>query len=321
LSHAKAKSLNYLVTGCAGFIGSHLVERLLSEGNSVIGVDCLLPLLYSRAEKERNLRHLIENRSFKFSEFDLTEKFHSGLLENVDLVFNLAAMPGLAPSWTLMNEYFSSNVLAVGNLLSASRTAGGIPILHASTSSVYGRNATSNEAGVLNPVSPYGVSKLAAEKLFLAFFDEFKIPFTGLRFFSVYGPRQRPDMAYRKIINRVINEEEVVIFGDGSQSRTNTYVTDAVEALILASQQTFSGEFYNIGGDESITLLEAVAIIEDTLKTKTKISFEKARPGDQVHTRADLTKTQKHLNFYPKVNLYDGIAKQVNWQIKNPILN
>lgn len=312
--------MNYLVTGCAGFIGSHLVERLLADGHSVIGVDCLLPLLYSRAEKERNLRPLIENKSFNFREFNLTEKFPARLLENVDLIFNLAAMPGLAPSWTFINEYFNSNVLVVGNILTASREAGSIPILHASTSSVYGRKATSNESGPLNPISPYGVSKLAAEKLLSAFLAEFKIPFTGLRFFSVYGPRQRPDMAYRKIINQVINEEEVMIFGDGSQSRTNTYVNDAVDALILASQQPFSGEFYNIGGDESITLLEAIAIIEDTLNAKAKISFKETRHGDQLHTRADLTKTQKHLNFYAKTNLHDGIVKQVNWQIENPLL-
>jgi nucleoside-diphosphate-sugar epimerase len=312
--------LNYLVTGCAGFIGSHLAERLLADGHTVIGADCFLPLLYSRAEKERNLRPLFENKKFKFSELNLSEKFPSDLLKGIDSIINLAAMPGLAPSWTSINEYFNSNVLVVGNLLAASRESGGIPILHASTSSVYGRDATSNESGALIPISPYGVSKLAAEKLLSAFLDEFKLPFTALRFFSVYGPRQRPDMAYRKIINQVINEEEVIIFGDGSQSRTNTFVTDAVDALVLALQQNFAGEFYNIGGDESITLRSAVVSIENALNKKANLSFKETRHGDQLHTRANTTKAQKILNFYPKTSFYEGITKQVNWQIKNPLL-
>lgn len=312
--------MNYLVTGCAGFIGSHLVERLLADGHSVTGVDCLLPLLYSRAEKERNLKLLIENKSFKFREFNLAEKFPTDLLHRIDFIINLAAMPGLVPSWTLMNQYFDSNVLLVGNMCTSSREAGGVPILHASTSSVYGREAKSNESAELNPVSPYGVSKLAAEKLLSAFYEEFELPFTALRFFSVYGPRQRPDMAYRKIINQVINEEEVIIFGDGSQSRTNTYVTDAVEAITLALQVSCTGEFYNIGGDESITLRDAIANIENVLNRRARLRFKNIRDGDQLHTRADLTKAQKHLKFNPKVTFRDGISKQVYWQIANQFL-
>lgn len=312
--------MNYLVTGCAGFIGSHLVEKLLADGHSVVGVDCLLPLLYPRAEKERNLKPLLRNRGFKFRELDLSKKLPADLLKGIDSIMNLAAMPGLAPSWKLMNEYFNSNVLVVGNILAASREAGGIPILHASTSSVYGRDATTNESGALTPVSPYGVSKLAAEKLLSAFFEELKLPFTALRFFSVYGPRQRPDMAYRKIIDQVINGEEVIIFGDGNQSRTNTFVSDAVEAMQLASQVSYDGHFYNIGGDESITLLEGIKSIENVLSKKAQLKFQDIRHGDQSHTRADSTKAQKYLNFYPKTNFTDGILRQVHWQIENPIL-
>lgn len=313
--------MNYLITGCAGFIGSHLVERLCSEGHSVSGIDCLLPLLYSRAEKVRNLKEVGQKSNFRFHEIDLRHSMPEKLLAGIDVIVNLAAFPGLAPSWTNMKDYFDCNTLIVGNICDASRKLGGIPVLQASTSSVYGMKATSSEDGDLRPVSPYGVSKLAAEQLLRAFYDSFDVPFTVLRYFSVYGPRQRPDMAYRKIISAILEGKPIDIYGDGLQKRTNTYVEDIVDATVVASKEIFSGDIYNIGGSQSIKLLEAIQTIETMTGNRVEKNFHPPRAGDQAQTAANYSKAEAVFNFLPKVTFQEGIIKQIEWQSGNQILD
>ena len=313
--------MKYLVTGCAGFIGSHLVERLTGEGHAVTGIDCFLPLLYSRAEKERNLNEIRQKSNFRFHEFDLRQEIPEKLLIGIDLIINLAALPGLAPSWTNMKDYFDCNSLVVGNICEASQKFGGIPVLQASTSSVYGINATSSEDGALRPISPYGVSKLSAEQLLIAFYENFGVPFTILRYFSVYGPRQRPDMAYRKIINAILEGQPIDIHGDGLQTRSNTYVEDIVEATVTSSKKSFQGDIFNIGGSQSIQLLEAIRLIESIIGNTVKKQFHPSRAGDQAQTAANYRKAQKAINFFPKIEFQDGLTRQIEWQRRNQILN
>jgi nucleoside-diphosphate-sugar epimerase len=313
-------ALKYLVTGCAGFIGSHLVERLCALGHTVVGVDILLPLLYSRAEKERNLSEISQYPNFHFLELDLRHNIDPKILDGIDTIFNLAAMPGLTPSWTSMKDYFDCNSLIVGNICAASKEVGGVPIIQASTSSVYGLSATGSESDFLKPISPYGVSKLAAEQLLSAFANAFGIPFTILRYFSVYGPRQRPDMAYRKIIDKILNQSPIEIHGDGKQTRSNTYVSDIVDATIKSSQKGFVGETFNIGGAESIQILEAVNIIQEFLGLNVEINFMPPKLGDQQQTLAKYNKAEKDLAYRPITRFLDGITHQIQWQRSHPIL-
>lgn len=312
--------MRYLVTGCAGFIGSHLVENLCIRGHKVIGIDCFLPFLYSSAEKKRNLLEIGSSPNFQFHDFDLRRGLPGGVLDGVDVIINLASLPGLAPSWIGMKEYFDNNILIVGNICDASRKLGGIPILQASTSSVYGKKATSNENSPLRPVSPYGVSKVAAEQLLAAFKENFEVPFTILRYFSVYGPRQRPDMAYRKIIESIIEGKSIDIYGDGSQTRTNTYVEDIVEATIAASHDSFSGDIFNVGGSQSVSLLDAILSIERLTGKTVKKHFLPSRAGDQTQTSADCRKAQERFHFQSKIDFQEGLSRQVKWQRFNPII-
>lgn len=312
--------LNFLVTGCAGFIGSHLVEQLCKSGDKVTGVDCLLPILYSRTEKLRNLEVLLKLSNFKFEEFDLRIAIPRSMLEKVDVIFNIAALPGLSPSWVNLQNYFDCNSVIVGNICTASKDLGGIPIIQASTSSVYGQNATKSENSTLSPVSPYGVSKLAAEHLLAAFGRNYDVPFTVLRYFSVYGPRQRPDMAYRKIIDSILHDNPIDVYSNGNQTRTNTYVTDVVEATIAASKSIFKGDVFNIGGSEPVSLLEAINVIESITAKKASIKFLPAKAGDQTHTKANCAKALEIFNFKPKVRFREGIKLQIKWQLDNSIL-
>lgn len=320
MSHGAGDRLNFLVTGCAGFIGSHLVERICELGHKVTGVDCFMPLLYSKAEKVRNLDEIAQSPNFEFIELDLRTGLPTKLLEGIDVIINLAAMPGLTPSWTSMQDYFDCNSLVVGNICSASKKLGGVPILHASTSSVYGLSALTDESGPLKPISPYGVSKLAAEQLLMAFLENFGTPFTILRYFSVFGPRQRPDMAYRRIVENILNGRPIEIYGNGTQSRSNTYVSDIVEATITSSQLDFTGEIFNIGGSESITLLNAVKTIETISGIKANLEYMPRKFGDQQETIADSRKAQKTFDFHPRTKFIAGITEQIAWQRSHPIL-
>ena len=303
-----------VVTGAAGFIGSHLCESLLAAGHEVVGLDAFIPY-YPRALKERNLLGLKAHPHGRFLELDLRRDDLSVALSGADVVFHLAAMPGLRQSWLDFDLYTSCNVQATHRLLEAVRQhAPGLRrFLYGSTSSVYGRFASGDESLPLAPISPYGVTKLAAEHLCRAYADAHGLPLVVLRYFSVYGPRQRPEMGYYRFIAAMLRNEELVVNGDGQQSRSNTYVADCVEATIAAIAAPV-GEIYNVGGGEEATVWAILERLERLAGRPPRIRREPARTGDQRHTSADTRKLRSHLGWQPRTSLDEGLARQWEWQ-------
>lgn len=302
-----------LVTGAAGFIGSHLCERLVADGHEVVGLDAFIPY-YPRALKEANLAALRASRRFTFHEADLRHVALTPLLECVEVIFHLAAMAGLSRSWTDFDLYESCNVTATQRLVEAALTVPSLSrFVYASTSSVYGRYGTGDEGLPTRPISPYGVTKLASESLCRAFAEERGLPLVVLRYFSVYGPRQRPDMGYHRFINALLSGEAVVVYGDGHQVRGNTYVSDCVEATV-AAVAAVPGETYNLGGGESASVWDVLSRLEALTGRRASVRREPARAGDQRQTFADTSKLQRHLGWRPRVGLDDGLTRQVAWQ-------
>ncbi|MGF1582435.1 MAG: NAD-dependent epimerase/dehydratase family protein [Gemmataceae bacterium] len=305
-----------LVTGAAGFIGSHLCERLLSDGHEVVGLDAFIPY-YPRAIKETYLTGLRDHQAFTFHELDLRSDPLVAATEGVEVVFHLAAMAGLRKSWTDFDLYQSCNLTATQRLIEAVRDCDTLKrFVYASTSSVYGRFSSGNESLPTRPTSPYGVTKLASENLCGAFAEEFGLPLVIIRYFSVYGPRQRPDMGYWKFINAILNDEEITVFGDGLQARGNTYVTDCVEAT-MGAVDCIVGEAYNLGGGETANVWDIIRKVEAILGKKAKVKQGPARPGDQRYTCADTSKLKRHIGWTPKTTLDEGLAQQVEWQRKS----
>jgi nucleoside-diphosphate-sugar epimerase len=302
-----------LVTGAAGFIGSHLCERLLGAGHTVVGLDAFIPY-YPRPLKEANLAGCRAHRSFRFHALDLRSDCLAEAVDGAQVIFHLAAMAGLAKSWTDFDLYQSCNLTATHRLLEAARQVPGLQrFVYASTSSVYGRFSSGDESLPTRPISPYGVTKLAAENLCRAHAEEHGLPLVVLRYFSVYGPRQRPDMGYARFIQALLRGEPVSVYGDGLQVRGNTYVADCVEAT-LAAVQAPCGETYNVGGGEAVTVWEVVHKLETLIGRPAVIRREPARPGDQRHTFADTKRLERHLGWLPRISLDAGLAQQVAWQ-------
>ena len=302
-----------LVTGAAGFIGSHLCEALLHQGHEVIGLDAFIAY-YPRERKEANLTIVRQHPRFTFHECDLRTDDLRPILPGVEVVFHLGAMPGLVASWTEFDLYMTCNIQATQRLLEALRKDGQVQqFIYASTSSVYGKYVVGPEDTPLQPVSPYGITKLAAEHLVRTYEDQFNIPTTILRYFSVYGPRQRPDMGYQIFIERILTGQEVVIFGDGTQTRANTYVTDIVNGTILASQHFERGAVYNIGGQQEISLNDLIALLEEIIGIKAVLKPGPERKGEQSRTLADITAARNKLGYEPDMPLVDGLTKQVEW--------
>jgi len=302
-----------VVTGAAGFIGSHLCELLLRDGHEVVGLDAFIPY-YPRSVKEHNLSEALTHKNFQFCEMDLRHDALDGQLLGADVIFHIAAMPGLAQSWTDFHGYWTCNVLATQRLVEAARGVQGLRrFIYASTSSVYGRFASGDETLPTKPISPYGVTKLAGETLAKAYCETFGLPVVALRFFSVYGPRQRPDMAYHRFIKAILRGEPLYVYGDGMQIRGNTFVTDCVRATAAAVEAT-PGETYNIGGGEAATVWDIIHKLEKIAGRKAAIQSEPARPGDQRYTFADTTKLRRHLNWEPATSLDEGLTRQWEWQ-------
>ena len=306
-------SSNYvLVTGAAGFIGSRLTQQLLDQGRNVLAIDCFLPNLYS-SELKKNRWNQLNSSNLAKVEFDLRIDDFSKLKQyQVDSIINEAAMPGLVTDWSNFAPYYECNISALNRLLEYARS---IPIksfIQASTSSVYGKQAVGIEEQDLNPTSPYGVSKLAAEKLLLAYNEWFNLPVKILRYFSVYGPHQRPDMAYAKIIKALVEESEFTVFGDGEQKRSNTYIDDIVNATILAEERAPSRTIMNICGDETISLNQAILILESYTGKKLRRIDAPGRMGDQRDTSGLNKKAKEILNWTADIGIQEGLAKQVN---------
>ena len=304
-----------LVTGAAGFVGSHLSEKLLAAGHTVVGVDAFIPY-YPRAIKERNLATALANPAYTFHELDLRRAELAPVLDGVEIVFHTAAMAGLLKSWQQFEEYMSCNILATQRLLDAAVAANVGHFLHCSTSSVYGRFATGDERAPLAPISPYGITKLAAEELCRAYGEKDGLRFTILRLFSVYGPRQRPDMGYNIFIRKLLARETITVDGDGTDSRSNTYVADCVRGLMLAAEQPEKsvGQVFNLGGGEEVNVNEVLGILEELSGQKARIEHGPQRPGDQRRTVADIGKARSLLGYDPQTRIVDGLAAQLAWQ-------
>lgn len=303
-----------VVTGAAGFIGSHLCERLLQMGLRVVGIDSFNPY-YSRPVKVKNLVEATQLPNFEFREADLRSDPLESELSDADYVFHLAAMPGLTQSWVQFDEYWTCNVVATQRLLETIRQRNSTlkKLVLASTSSVYGKFASGDESLPTKPISPYGVTKLASEQLGRSYCDGFNLPVVTMRFFSVYGPRQRPDMAYHRFLEAIRANREITLYGDGMQVRGNTYVADCVQALILG-MEAHSGEIYNVGGGEMVSVWDVLRKLETIVGRAIRVRREEARVGDQRHTFADTTKLKRHLGWEPRIGLDEGLKQQWIWQ-------
>lgn len=309
------------VTGVAGFIGSTLADTLLARGWRVIGVDSFEDY-YPRFFKERNVERARANPSFTLRETNLLELEGTppgeGLrldLAQSDVVFHLAAQAGVRASWGRdFRTYTDNNVNATQLLLEACRETPPHRIVYASSSSVYGNteDLPMAEDSRCQPFSPYGVTKLAAEHLTHLYGENFGLPTVSVRFFTVFGPRQRPDMGFHKFIRAALMGEAIPLFGDGSQTRDFTFVTDIVDGLIAAGESE-SGALFNLGGGHRVTLLAALDMIADAVGEPLRLVPSGIQSGDVSDTWASLELARQHLGYAPKVGLAEGIAREVTW--------
>jgi UDP-glucuronate 4-epimerase len=309
-----------LVTGCAGFIGSQLTESLLGDGVRVIGVDCFNDN-YGRGEKLRNLDHARSWENFEFVPLDLSRGDLGGLVAESDVVFHLAAEPGVRASWgTRFEHYMRNNVSATQHLLEAANLHPGRRFVFASSSSVYGsaERMPTPEDTLCRPHSPYGVTKLAAENMCLLYHANLGVDVVALRLFSVYGPRQRPDMAFRRFCQAVLSGEAIRVFGNGEQTRDFTYVGDVVSALRAAARTpAASGRVYNIGGGNQVSVNEALRLLGDYADRSLEVEYVAAQHGDVHRTAADTSRARAELGFEPAVGISDGLLREFEWVVEH----
>lgn len=305
--------MNVVVTGAAGFIGSHLCEALLQGGHTVVGIDAFTKN-YDRAIKDANLTRSNRSARFRLIEADLRTDALAPCIPEGAALIHAAAMPGLGPSWVDFATYMSCNLLATQRLLEAARKAEVRRFVHISTSSVYGAFAVGDERRPTRPISPYGVTKLAAEHLVQAYVEAYDLPALILRYFSVYGPRQRPDMAYHIFIDRLLHNQPITVFGDGRQSRSNTFVSDCVRGTVQAMEAGTVGEVYNIGGGVSLTVNDAIALLAQELAVEPLLSYSATQLGDQRETAADTSKAERAFGFEATITPAEGLRAQIDWQ-------
>lgn len=316
--------MKVLLTGCAGFIGSHVLDRLLSEGHELIGVDNFDPF-YSRTLKAGNLANAeqIPTNKFELLEADLADastfqklKFLIGE-DSVDAIIHLAAKAGVRPSIQDPVGYQRANVIATQNLLEFAKEEGVKQFVFASSSSVYGVNPNvpwSEEDAVLLPISPYASTKVSCELLGHVYSKLYDLRFVGLRFFTVYGPRQRSDLAINKFVRLIAAGEPIPVFGDGSTRRDYTYIDDIVDGVLGALYyRNSSYEVINLGNDQTITLAEMITTLEEVLGKKAIINRQPQQPGDVPQTWANISKARELLAYNPKTSFFDGIESFYNW--------
>jgi nucleoside-diphosphate-sugar epimerase len=298
------------VTGACGFIGSHLTKQLIERGFHVVGVDCLDDNLYSRSVKESRLKALKQLSNFDFANINIATDELDSSFSDSKFVFNLAAIPGQVLSWKLFDKYVESNILGTKKVIDSCIRNKVTKIIHASTSSVYGMFAVGDELQDTKPISPYGITKLAAENLLFALTSSNNLDFTILRYFSVYGPGQRPDMAIQKFLTAIKMGQEINITGDGTQKRDITYVQDVVEATISASSITEKKQIFNISGGKQFTLNQIIDECFNVSGLKSKINYVDRPIGDQEETFGDISKAQKLLGFNPTFDIKKGLSNQ-----------
>ena len=304
-----------VVTGAAGFIGSHLCESLLADGHEVLGLDAFTDY-YPRAAKEKNLAVCRDHRAFRLVEGRLQNLDLRGVLEGADHVFHLAAQAGVRASWGReFAHYTDHNVLATQRLLEAALPAGRPRVVYASSSSVYGDapGLPLREDARCEPISPYGVTKLAGEHLALLYQKSFGLAVVSLRYFTVYGPRQRPDMAFHRFLKAARDGEPVHVYGDGGQTRDFTYVADIVAATRAAADSGRPGGVYNVGGGERIALRDVLRRIEDVTGRRLTLVREEVQKGDMRDTFADTAAARADLGFRSTVPLGEGLEQEWRW--------
>jgi UDP-glucuronate 4-epimerase len=300
-----------MVTGAAGFIGSHLSTRLLKEGFDVRGLDSFTSH-YDRHLKELNVAALVGERHFELIEVDLALADVPALIEGIDVVFHLAARPGVRDSWSDFDDYVHANVSATRSLFDACAAAG-VRIVFASSSSVYGDVAQlpADEHASLRPVSPYGATKVMTEVLAGAYAASLGLEAVGLRYFTVYGPRQRPDMGLSKFIEACSAGKPIQLFGDGRQLRDMTYVGDAVAATVAAAEHGRSGEIYNVASSSPRSLLDILHELQDVLGRELRLEHEGRKAGDVRDTWGNIERARRELGYEPSTPLRSGLERQV----------
>jgi nucleoside-diphosphate-sugar epimerase len=305
--------MRILVTGGAGFIGSHLIEDLCMNNHNVTVIDSLDSTLYSADIKRARIKKLASKFDFKFHAMDINDDLEFLLKSDLEYVINLAALPGQILSWSHLPDYTKSNFLGVGNILKTVVVAQKIPFLQISTSSVYGKIASGSENQLLEPFSPYGVTKRAAEDLIHSYKSNHDLTYTIFRLFSVFGPSQRPDMAVHKFLKLIDDGQEVQVFGDGNQSRSMTdvaQVSKSILNLIGLNDTLDKSSVYNISGGSSITVLDLISICERIVGKAAKINFIARPAGDQLETRGNTSRAEKELGFDPRLEIEDVVARQ-----------
>jgi len=306
-----------IVTGAGGFIGSHIAEVLLQQGEEVIGIDEFNDY-YDPMLKRKNVAHLNCWPGFTLVEGDIQFLDWQTLLQDVDIIYHQAAQAGVRASWGQgFRAYTERNINATQVLLEAAKDAKDLKrLVYASTSSVYGDAETlpTHESIIPQPVSPYGITKLAAERMCSLYYKNFGVPIVSLRYFTVYGPRQRPDMAFHKFYKAVLQDEAIPIYGDGQQTRDFTFVSDAVAAnLAAATVPEAVGEIFNIGGGSRVVLAEVLETMSEIVGKPIKKNYIEKAMGDARHTAADISQAQKILGYQPRVALREGLAQEWQW--------
>lgn len=308
---------NIIVTGVAGFIGSHLAEALLNQGKKVIGIDQFNDY-YDPALKRQNISQFQDNPDFQLIENDIQSLNWSELLVDVDIIYHQAAQAGVRASWGEgFRAYTERNINATQIILEAAKDAPNLKrLVYASSSSIYG-NAESfptPESTCPQPVSPYGITKLVGEQLCNLYHQNFGVPCVSLRYFTVYGPRQRPDMAFHKFFKWILEDEAISIYGDGQQTRDFTFISDAIAANLAAGKIPEAvGEIFNIGGGSRVVLAEVIDTMEEIVGYPIRRNFVETARGDARHTSADVSKAQKILGYQPQVSLEEGLRREWEW--------
>lgn len=304
-----------LITGCAGFIGSNLCEALLGIGWEVFGIDCFTDN-YNIKFKEQNISSMLLHSKFKFIPEDLMNTPINEHLKNIDFVFHQSGQPGVRGSWgRQFDKYVTNNILVTQRLLEAVKNSDIKKFVYASSSSAYGNTSIQpmGEHLLPKPFSPYGLTKLAAENLCHLYYENYGVPVISLRYFTVFGPRQRPDMAISIFIKSIMSGIPIKIYGDGRQKRDFTYVDDIVRANMMAANSSIAGEVFNVGSGRPIELMDVLRIVEDRTGKKAEISYCVNQKGDVPDTYADIGKINRVLGYEPLVSFEDGVSKQIEY--------
>ncbi|GJM43518.1 MAG: putative UDP-glucose epimerase YtcB [Gemmatimonadota bacterium] len=304
-----------VVTGAAGFIGSHLCEALLARGDDVVGVDCFTDY-YPRFMKERNLEVLKGKPGFRFVEQDLNDADLPALLQDRGIVYHLAAQAGVRASWgSEFDAYTRHNISATQRLLEALKERSDVRLVFASSSSVYGKTQQlpTREDSLLAPNSPYGATKATCEHLCALYRENWGLDYAALRYFTVYGPRQRPDMGFHKFLRAILEDRPLDVFGDGSQSRDCTYVADIVDATILAGDTRTPSQVFNVGGGSRRALMDILDLMQEIVGKRAKIRNVSTERGDVPHTHAEISRSRTEFGYNPQTTVEEGLRQEALW--------